>query len=254
VRTALTPVVLAALFLVAGCGGGGASYPTKATIQSADTEVSDGVWMFLPAGRPKRLVIFFHGQGGPVEATPQNHRPWIDHLVKEGAVVVYPRYEIDYSASVLDPAVAGVQTASKRLGISDVPVIALGYSRGAALAVEYAAVAKQRGVPVPDAVETVNPVPYGETAKIVNLKPLRENTLVAVLISDKDPHAIDGSTLLLHRLRDAGFPGDQIKIDVAHSHGSFVADHLAPLSAQPAARAAYWAPTDALLATLGAKS
>jgi len=164
VRTALTLVVLAALFLVAGCGGGGASYPTKATIQSADTEVSDGVWMFLPAGRPKRLVIFFHGQGGPVEATPQNHRPWIDHLVKEGAAVVYPRYEIDYSPSVLDPAVAGVQTAGKRLGISGVPVLALGYSRGAALAVEYAAVAKQRGVPVPDAVETVNPVPYGETA------------------------------------------------------------------------------------------
>jgi hypothetical protein len=254
VRTALTPVVFAALFLVAGCGGGGPSYPTKETIQSAHTGVADGVWMFLPAGRPKRLVIFFHGQGGPVEATPQNHRPWIDHLVKEGAAVVYPRYEIDYSESVLDPAVAGVQTANKRLGISGVPVIALGYSRGAALAVEYAAVAKRRGAPVPDAVETVNPVPYGEQARIVNLKPLREKTLVAVLVSDKDPHAIDGSTLLLHRLRDAGFPGDQIQINVAHSHGSFVADHLAPLSAQPAARAAYWAPTDALLATLGSKS
>ena len=61
---------------------------------------------------------------------------------------------------------------------------------------------------------------------------------------------MDGSTLLLHRLRDAGFPGKQVKIDVAHSHGAFIADHLAPLSAAPAARAAYWAPTDALLASI----
>lgn len=253
-RTALTPVVLAALFLAAGCGGGGGgsagSYPTRETIKSANTEVANGVWMFLPAGKPKRLVIFFHGQGGPVEATPQNHRPWIDHLVKRGAVVVYPRYEIDYSQAVIDPAIEGIQTANTRLSLAGLPVMALGYSRGAAMAVEYAALAARRGVPVPDAVETVNPVPYGETARIVNLKPIRASTILAVLISDKDPHAIDGSTMLLHRLRDAGFPGRQIELNVAHSRKGFVADHLAPLSDQPAARAAYWVPTDELLATL----
>jgi dienelactone hydrolase len=171
--------------------------------------------------------------------------------VQHGAAVVYPRYEEDNSAAVLEPAVAGIRTASDRLGLkATVPVLALGYSRGAALAVEYAAVAPAKGVPVPDAVETVNPVPYGEQARVVNLRPLQPSTVLAVLISDRDPHAVDGSTLLLHRLRDAGFPGKQIRIDVARSHGSFVADHLAPLSALPAARRAYWAPTDALLAGL----
>lgn len=257
-RAALTPVVLAALFLAAGCGGGGggsghtsaASYPSKETIRSANTGVANGVWTFLPAGKPKRLVIFFHGQGGPTEATPLNHRPWIDHLVKRGAIVVYPRYEIDYSAAVIDPAIQGIQTASKGLSVAGLPVLALGYSRGAAMAVEYAALAARRGVPVPDAIESVNPVPYGETARIVNLKPIRPGTILAVLISDKDPHAVDGSTMLLHRLRDAKFPGKQIELNVAHSHGTFIADHLAPLNADPAARAAYWKPTDALLGVL----
>jgi len=183
VRAALTPVVLAALLLAAGCGGGGASYPTKETIESAHTEAADGYWVFRPAGRPKRLVIFFHGQGGAVEATPQNHRPWIDHLVARGAAVIYPRYEV-YSQSVLDPAVAGIRTAERRLELSGVPVIALGYSRGAALAVEYAAVARRHGVPVPDAIETVNPVPYGETSRIVDLHAIRPNTIVALLVSD----------------------------------------------------------------------
>jgi hypothetical protein len=252
VRATLTPVVLAALLLLAACGGGGgASLPTRPSVTGPLVQGAKGVWIFRPAGDPKRLVIFFHGQGGPVEATPANHRAWIDHLVQHGAAVVYPRYEEDNSAAVLEPAVAGIRTASDRLGLkATVPVLALGYSRGAALAVEYAAVAPAKGVPVPDAVETVNPVPYGEQARIVNLRPLQPSTVLAVLISDRDPHAVDGSTLLLHRLRDAGFPGKQIRIDVAHSHGSFVADHLAPLSALPAARRAYWAPTDALLAGL----
>ena len=98
--------------------------------------------------------------------------PWIDHLVKKGAVVVYPRYEQVYSQAVLDPAVAGVRKASGRLELKGLPVLALGYSRGAALAVEYAAVAKREQVPVPDAVESVNPVPYGETSRIVDLKPV----------------------------------------------------------------------------------
>ena len=251
-RATLTPVVLAALLLLAACGGGGgASLPTRPSVTGPLVQGAKGVWIFRPAGDPKRLVIFFHGQGGPVEATPANHRAWIDHLVQHGAAVVYPRYEEDNSAAVLEPAVAGIRTASDRLGLkATVPVLALGYSRGAALAVEYAAVAPAKGVPVPDAVETVNPVPYGEQARVVNLRPLQPSTVLAVLISDRDPHAVDGSTLLLHRLRDAGFPGKQIRIDVARSHGSFVADHLAPLSALPAARRAYWAPTDALLAGL----
>jgi acetyl esterase/lipase len=176
VRAALTPVLLATSLVLAGCGGGGDSAPAKPTVEGPFTKDSKGVWIFRPAGEPKRLVIFFHGQGGPVETTPANHRKWIDHLVKRGAAVVYPRYELSYSDAVLDPAVAGVHRASSKLGLKQVPVIALGYSRGAALAVEYAAVARRNGVPVPDAVESVNPVPYGEQARIVNLRPLRPDT------------------------------------------------------------------------------
>jgi len=246
----LTPVVLAALLLASGCGDGGGADATRAGVEGLHTQRASGAWIFRPAGTPKRLVIFFHGQGGEGEATPANHRPWIDHLVKRGAVVVYPRYEPVYSRAVLDPAVAGVRKASARLELEGLPVLALGYSRGAALAVEYAAVAAARHVPVPDAIESVNPVPYGETSHAVNLRPLRPRTELAVLVSEADPHASDGAGLLLARLRDAGFPGGQVEFNIAHSKGSFTADHLAPLSSLPPARAAYWAPTDALIAGL----
>jgi hypothetical protein len=105
-------------------------------------------------------------------------------------------------------------------------------------------------VPVPDAVEGVNPVGFGEESRVVSLKPLRPQTILAVLVSDKDPTGRDGAGLLVARLREAGFPGKQIELDVARSHGSFVADHLAPLSSTRDARVAYWAPTDALIAGL----
>lgn len=242
-------ILFAASLALAGCGGG-SSLPTKPTVVGPLTQDATGVWIFRPAGKPKRLVIFFHGQGGPAETTPVNHRAWIDHLVRKGAVVVYPRYELSYSPEILKPAVAGVRKASAQLGLKGVPVIALGYSRGAGLAVEYAAVAHRDRVPVPKVLEAVNPVPYGDENRKVGLRSLRPNTVIALLLSDHDPLSPQGPTQLLHRLRKAGFPGTQIRLAIVRSHGSFVADHLAPLGSTHAARAAYWAPTDQLFASL----
>ena len=245
-RAALPPVVLAALAL-AGCGGSTAAKPSAVGPLG---QGGKGVWLFQPAGEPKRLVIFFHGQGGPSETTPANHRPWIDHLVRRGAIVLYPRYETNYSRAVLGNAEAGVRRAMERLGPQSLPVLALGYSRGAALAVEYAAAAPGRRLPVPDAVESVNPVPFGEWTHATNLRPLRHGTTLSMLVSQDDPQATQGLTMLLNRLRRVEFPPEHVQLHVARSHGSFTADHIAPLSALPAARAAYWAPTDALLARL----
>jgi pimeloyl-ACP methyl ester carboxylesterase len=245
--------VLAAFLLLSGCGGGGGgSSAAKASVVGPIGKGGEGVYLFRPAGEPKRLVIFFHGQGGPEETTPANHRPWIDHLVRTGAIVLYPRYETDYSGAVLDNAATGVRTAMQRLGPQTLPVLALGYSRGGALAVEYAAAAPGQHLPVPDAIECVNPVPYGEQVRIVDLRPVGPSTVLSVLVSEEDPYATDGMMLLLDRLRRAGFPPDNVQLHVARSRGSFRADHLAPLSSSAAARAAYWRPTDALLAKLAA--
>ena len=46
---------------------------------------ASGVWIYRPAGEPKDLVVFLHGQGGPEEARPDNHLPWINHLVSRGS-------------------------------------------------------------------------------------------------------------------------------------------------------------------------
>jgi dienelactone hydrolase len=254
-KAAWIPVAIVALLGLAACGGGGPSYPARATVQGPLVEGNDpakGVWLFRPAGKPRSVVIFFHGQGGPEEATPVNHRDWIDHMVKEGTVVIYPRYEQDFAASVLGAAIAGVRTANERLGKPDLPVLAIGYSRGGALAVEYAAASAGEQVPVPEMVESINTVSRGEQSRLTDLRPLRHDTVLSIIASDQDELGVQGARLLLRRLHGAGFPGKQIQLHFAHSHGSFVADHLAPLGGSPAAHKAYWAPTDALLRQLSA--
>jgi hypothetical protein len=253
VRASWISLALVALLVVAGCGG--RSYPKRATVTGPLVEGPDpaaGAWLFRPAGKPKRLVIFFHGQGGPDETTPINHRPWIDHLVAGGNAVIYPRYEESYATAVIGPAVAGVRTAAKRLDEPDLPVLVVGYSRGGGLAVEYAAVAGHEGVPVPRAVEAVNTVAAGDQAQLVDLRPLRHDTVLSVIVSDKDGLGATGARALLRRLRLSGFPGSQIQLHFARSTVSFLADHAGPMGSSPGARKAYWAPTDALLRKLGA--
>ena len=243
--------MLVVAVVLSGCGG--KTYPKRPTAQGPLVEGSDpaaGAWLFQPAGKPKHLVIFFHGQGGPDEATPVYHRPWIDHLVAKGNAVIYPRYEMSYATAVIGPAVAGVRTAEKRLGEPDLPVLAVGYSRGGGLAVEYAAVSAAEHVPVPKAVETVNTVAAGDQAQLVDLRPLRHDTTLSLILSDKDQLGAIGAQALLRRLRASGFPPERVHLRVVRSTSTFLADHAGPMSSTPEARKAYWAPTDALLKRL----
>jgi acetyl esterase/lipase len=131
------------LLLAAGCGGKD-SAPTKATSEGPIGKGASGVWIYQPAGKPKDVVVYFHGQGGPEEATPANHLPWINHLVKRGSVVIYPRYEMSYEADPMQFITNAVRTAQKRVDLGGLPVLVIGYSRGGAIAVEYGAVATER--------------------------------------------------------------------------------------------------------------
>ncbi len=159
------PALVILLAALAGCGGSGTSYPSMATTTGPIGQGANGVWIFQPAGKPKDVVVFFHGQGGPVEATPVNHQPWIDHLVKRGSLVIYPRYELDYEPDPIPFVVKGVKAAMQRVDTRGLPVLAIGYSRGGGLVVEYGAFAKQNGLPVPNAIMAVFPAGQGDESE-----------------------------------------------------------------------------------------
>jgi hypothetical protein len=245
----LGPALFAVSLLLAlsGCGGKDSS-PAKATSEGPIGKGASGVWIYTPAGKPKDVVVYFHGQGGPKEATPANHLPWIKHLVSRGSVVIYPRYEIAYEQDPMPFVVNAVREATKRVDVDGLPVLSLGYSRGGAIAVEYAAVAGGKGLPVPDWVMSVFPAPYGNQKNIIDLGALRHFTELLILVGDQDQVVgTAGAAYLGQRLQQGGFPGENIQVEQIMSHGSFTADHFAPMDTSKAAQTAFWAPADRIL-------
>jgi predicted esterase len=248
----LGPGLLALILLLAlsGCGGND-SAPTKATSEGPIGKGASGVWLYQPAGKPKDVVVYFHGQGGPKEATPANHLPWIRHLVSRGSIVVYPRYEIAYEADPMQFIVNGVRAATKQADVDDLPVLAIGYSRGGAIAVEYGAVAGDKGLPVPDWIMSVFPAPYGNQNNLIDLAGLGHFTELLILVGDQDTVVgTQGAAYLGQRLQAGGFPGENIQVDQVQSHSGFIADHFAPMQTSPGAKAAFWKPADEVLDAL----
>jgi acetyl esterase/lipase len=129
-------------------------------------------------------------------------------------------------------------------------VLSLGYSRGGALAVEYAATAGDEDLPVPDWVMSVFPAPFGTRST-------SSTSARSALHGAADPRRRPGSSrrdgrrrYLGQRLQQGGVPGENIEVEQVASHGAFTADHFAPMSTSPAAKNAFWRPADDVLNSL----
>jgi hypothetical protein len=209
----------------------------------------DQVWVFKPEGRkPRALVLFVHGAGDDREDTPYYHRPWIRHLVVRGNVVVYPRYEpFPGGQRVLAHLLAGARLGARHAP-SGLPSVAIGYSRGGRLVMEYAALA--RGVPpVPKAILSV--FPAGAMDPLHDLGTMAEGTRVVILAGDQDEVVgTIGASQLVTQLAASGFPYGDLRFEAVRSHGDFAATHLSVLEDSPGARAAFWSRADRLIAGL----
>ena len=207
------------------------------------------VWVLRPHGQPREVVVFGHGWkvAPPSPSYPWvgQFRPWLDHLVREDAAVVFPRYQLGAGDSVDDARfgayVAGVRTGLARLGRPHVPLVAAGYSFGASLALSLAANAPRLHLPVPSAVDAIFPAgPIPGTP----LPPLRPSVRVLIQVGDDDTEAGPAGAAFFRR-RLAGHA--RTRYQVVRSTRRLHADHAAPKRTDAAARAAFWTPLDRLL-------
>jgi len=239
----LVPLVLAA------CG---ATHRTQAATPSFTVHRygagATRTWVFRPAARPKLIVLFVHGLGNTRETTPYYHRPWLEHLAREGYEVIYPGYEtFPYQPKALKHLIQGVAVALPHVA-TGVPVAAIGYSRGGRLVMDYASVASVTGL-VPGRILSV--FPSGIMDPLMNLAPLAGHTKVLILAGDRDTTVgTIGVNQLVTQLAASGFPYADVRFEGVHSHGAFVADHLSVLNDTAGARRAYWTRADRFLAPL----
>lgn len=183
-------------------GPGGADYRHASVHQWHFGEGAREYWVFtpeqpVPGNAP--LVIFLHGWS---VMQPDLYRAWIDHIVRRGMVVVYPRYQPDLktpNADFLDNAAGALGDALRRLQAGELgvrprlnQVAYLGHSAGGLLAANLAAASERLKLPAAKALMVVEPdKSQGKRWDGVaqeRLSGLAKGTLLLAVCGDEDSH------------------------------------------------------------------
>lgn len=202
--------------------------------------------MSSDAASPRSVVVFLHGFGDQAETTPAHHRPWLDHLARQGSIVLYPRYELHPGGpQAMKHLVLGTLGALRSVDPKgQLPLILIGYSRGGGMAVDLAALSPALGLD-PRAVLSVFPATMDP---FLDYRTIPAGTRIVILVGDMDTVVGDaGARKILDHLRSAGVPESQISPELVRSPLGFEATHLAPLSTSEGARHAFWDRADRLI-------
>jgi len=188
-------------------GPGGADYAHARVGHHSTGEGSEDVDIFWPEqpapGADLPLVVFTHGWGA---VKPEHYQAWIHHLVRKGAIVLYPRYQESLKvkpATFTPNAVAGVRRGldwlakNKSRPQPDLDRVAtVGHSAGGVLAANLAVALPAAGLPAPKAVMSVEPGitrnAKGETLiPLSDLSKIPASTLLLVITGEDDDLVAD---------------------------------------------------------------
>lgn len=224
-------------------GPGGGQYIHTAVTKNRYGKGGQEYWIFEPDSPKPRtapVIVFLHGWGG---MNPLYYGAWVDHLVKRGNIVIYPRYQANLLTSVKDftpntisavkDAVARLQTEKGHITPDFNKFATVGHSLGGVLATNVAALAAESKLPPVRAVMAVEP---GITESPINvpladLKKLPAETLLLAIAGDQDSlvRDIDAKRIYYESTLIPAINKDFILL-VSDSHGTPVlqAGHRAP--------------------------
>ena len=137
-------------------GPGGQEYVYKAVKMSDYGAGDTQYWIFEPDATTTKkapVIVFCHGWSA---MDPNSYRPWINHLVKRGNIVIYPRYQAALSTPPVKFTPNTVTALKDALTELDKPghakpdldrVATLGHSFGGVVCANLAAIAEKEGLP-----------------------------------------------------------------------------------------------------------
>lgn len=229
-------------------GTGGSNYTHNGVTTSVHGEGATQYWIFEPASpQPESapVVVFNHGW---LATTPTFYQAWIDHLVKQGYIVIYPRYQEDFTTpsdnftpnafnSTLE-ALKVLETGNHVRPIRDQWAV-VGHSVGGLISVNMASTYATYGLSPPLAVFAVEPGRSRSSQDqvgplLANLSNIPPNTLLLALAGDQDTWVgADDAIRIINSTPQIPPQNKDYILMVSDTHGTpeLVADHFTPLAA-----------------------
>ncbi|NYB52366.1 MAG: alpha/beta hydrolase fold domain-containing protein [Methanobacteriaceae archaeon] len=228
-------------------GPGGSDYIHSSVKESVYGEGQNQYWIFEPDNpHPKSapVIVFLHGWGA---TTPTFYRAWIDHLVRKGNIVIYPRYQVDFSTpsdNFTPNSIRAVKEALIELE-KDGHVKAqqenfaiVGHSVGGLISVNMASLAISEGIPLPKVVFAVEPGKSRSSNDTVgpvleNLTKIHPNTLLLSLAGENDDWVGDeDARKIIRETTQIPLENKDFLLLSTDTHGQppLWADHFAPLA------------------------
>jgi len=224
-------------------GPGGKQTSHAAVIKNRYGKSAQEYWIYEPDNpKPKTapVVIFLHGWGG---MNPLYYGAWIDHIVKRGSIVVFPRYQAGLLTSreaFIPNTLEAIKAALKRLQTEPghvrpdlTKVATVGHSLGGVLSASVAALAHESGLPRVRAVMSVEPGLTREPAMVSmpDLAKIESDTLLLSVAGDRDTLVddYDAKRIYYESTRVGADNKDFIKL-VTDDRGlpPLIANHRAP--------------------------
>jgi pimeloyl-ACP methyl ester carboxylesterase len=192
-------------------GPGGAGYPYDRVDTLVRGTGTLQYWLFTPntsgAGGPPAsapVIAFFHGYNA---LDPETYQAWIDHLVKRGAIVIFPKFQINAAsppAQYTADSIAAIKDALDFIAtrgtapLADVARFAcIGHSIGGLTAASVAATGPGQGLPICRALmcaqsgkSTAWGPPFG-VFPLADLSLLSPGTLLLSVVGEDDQLTFD---------------------------------------------------------------
>ena len=205
-------------------GAGGVSNPDAEVVKRAVGRTGTATYVYHLAGEPaepRTVVVVFHGWGA---VNPMTYGGWIDHLARRGHLVLFPSFQqVGRTRPVEATAVAAglvkdalAELRSDRVARPNLDRVAyLGHSAGAAIAVNLAATARARELPVPRLVFATMPggIASDEKARGILLEDLGgvdPATAIVTMIGDREFQAADRASRRILREASNVPPGRKL--------------------------------------------
>lgn len=233
-------------------GPGGVGDKAATIVKRGLGTASAGTYAFFKSGAApaegRPVAIFLHAWGAP---NPQYYGGWIDHLTRNGWLVLFPRFqELNKTrpADATAKALANLKTAFSELAADadakpDTKRVALiGHLAGVPLAANVAASAAAEGLPAPKLIYATMPGGIARDEKsrgipLADLATIAPDTIILTVIGDKDARAADLAAKRI--LRDASTVPLERKLFIRalsddHGFPSMTATLAAPAGVDPA--------------------